>query len=148
RIPSAKADVMIRFAIALLVLTSGLAYGKPLALGHKVLEKDTINAHLEYMLEEPGAPWTLEQVLHAGPFAPLGPEGANFGYLDSRLWLRVTLKSPVETAKDYILTATYPSIQYLTYFEVNERGEVSRHLESGKMIPAPKRPLPYRAFGF
>jgi len=83
------------------------------------LTVEQLSAHFDYYLDPN---WTVKvQDLaeeKASDFAPLNMPEANFGYTDSRIWLRVRLKNTSETLSDWRLYVRENFLQnYSVYVE-------------------------------
>lgn len=76
----------------------------------------------------------------------LSSSDINFGYSDSSFWLKLNIHAGV-TQQDLLISSSYPVINVLDFFLVEEGGIIASH-RSGTVIPFVDRLIPHRYFLF
>jgi PAS domain S-box-containing protein len=100
------------------------------------------------VLEDPGGQLKLDDILQPAqqarfrPVPSSGP-GANFGLTRSAIWLRVTLRTTMSTAPDWLLEVAYPPLDQLEVYAPDSAFGFERHV-GGDSRPFSERAIPHR----
>jgi diguanylate cyclase (GGDEF)-like protein len=143
--------VLIAFICLGVVVPSFAAIAQePLDLTRVLAAPVSLTAHFEY-LEDPGAAWTLTDVMEparATEFRrPNNPSSAaiGFSYTRSAVWLRLPLVNPGSQPLQRVLEINYTLLAHIDFYAPDAQG-VYQVTQVGYARPFANRPLPGRFF--
>ncbi len=113
-------------------------------------ESFVFGLHMD-VFEDPSAELTLQDLLqpsHFLSFAPFRQAFPNWGYLDSALWYRAKLNNPTDQVQSLVLEQTSSWIDQISFYLVNEAGEVIQKVETGDRLPFGQRGAQHQDFIF
>ncbi|MDR7307647.1 diguanylate cyclase [Rhodoferax saidenbachensis] len=143
--------VLIAFiCLGVVVPTFAATAQEPLDLTRVLAAPVSLTAHFEY-LEDPGAAWTLTDVMESARAMefrrPNNPSSAaiGFSYTRSAVWLRLPLANPSNQPLQRVLEINYALLAHIDFYAPDARG-VYQLTQTGYARPFANRPLPGRFF--
>lgn len=143
--------VLIAFtSLGVVVPTFAASAQEPLDLTRVQAAPVSLTAYFEY-LEDPGAAWTLKDVMEparADDFRPPtnpSSEAIGFSYTRSAVWLRLPLTNPGNQPLQRLLEINYTLLAHIDFYAPDAQG-VYQVTQTGYARPYTNRPIPGRFF--
>ena len=107
-----------------------------------------LGRYIEYFIDTNGES-DISQISSPGfssQFKPCNTDKPSVGYIESPLWLKITINNRVNSAEHLVLEYDYPLIDEVVLFMPRKDG--FSQIVTGDMYPAENRPLNYRTIAF